>query len=514
VARTIRHLFVRIDPRSADTLQAQVYAGICQAIRQGVIATGTRVPSSRALAADLGVSRTTTVLAYDQLVAEGYVTTRGGSGTFVADDLPDEGARVPVPTPGSERRHPPISARGRAIAAIPPTVLRIAGPPRPFRIGTPALDRFPLQVWTQLTRRQLRSPTFGQLDYGHRAGLPALREAIADHVSRARGTSCVADQVVVVAGAQHGLDLISRLLLDPGDVAWMEDPGYPGARAALVAAGARIRPIPVDAQGLDADVGMRRARDARLIYVTPSHQFPLGVSMSLPRRLSLLAWARATGAWIVEDDYDSEFRFGTRPTPCLHGLDGDGRVIYVGSFSKTLFPALRLGFLIVPSVLHDAVLAARRASDIHPAALSQAVVADLMTSGAFERHLRRMRGEYRARLEALGDGLARHCHGALTLRPVRTGLHAVADLVGAADDDVFREAMARGLETMPVSGYYSVDRGAQAVNALVLGFAAVPPDVLFSGTERLAAAIDAVRNARGAVATAAPHARRRRPSRR
>ena len=277
----------------------------------------------------------------------------------------------------------------------------------------------------------MKSVTLAQLDYGDAAGLLPLREAIADHVSRARGTSCVADQVIVVTGAQHGLELVCRLLLDPGDVAWMEEPGYPGARGALVAAGARIRPIPVDAQGLNVEVGERRARDARLAYVTPSHQFPLGVPMSLPRRLALLAWARAARAWIIEDDYDSEFRFGTRPIPCLHGLDVDGRVIYVGSFSKTLFPALRLGFLIVPPDLRDAVLAARRAADIHRATMDQAVLADFMTGGHFERHLRRMRTEYRARRDALADAAARHCRGALQLRPVATGLHAVADLEDA-----------------------------------------------------------------------------------
>ena len=376
----------------------------------------------------------------------------------------------------------------------PRTALKIAGPPRPFRIGTPALDRFPIQVWTRLASRRLRSVTLAQLDYGDPAGLVELREAIADHVRRARGTSCIADQVVVVAGAQHGLELICRLLLDPGDVAWIEEPGYPGARGALVAAGARIRPIPVDAQGLDVEIGERRARDARLAYVTPSHQFPLGVPMSLPRRLALLAWARAARAWVIEDDYDSEFRFGTRPIPCLHGLDVDGRVIYVGSFSKTLFPALRLGFLIVPTDLRDVVLAARRAADIHAATMDQAVLADFMTGGHFERHLRRMRTEYRARLDALTDAAARHCRGALQLRPVVTGLHALADLEAVDDELVFHEAMARGVELMPLSGYCCGAR-TPATNGLVLGFAAVRPEMFDAAFERLAAAIEAARRA-------------------
>ncbi len=300
--------------------------------------------------------------------------------------------------------------------------------------------------------------------------------------------------MVVVAGAQHGLELVCRLLLDPGDVAWMEEPGYPGARGAMVAAGARIRPIPVDAQGLNVEIGERRARDARLAYVTPSHQFPLGVPMSLPRRLALLAWARAVRAWVIEDDYDSEFRFGTRPIPCLHGLDVDDRVIYVGSFSKTLFPALRLGFLIVPPDLRDVILGARRAADIHQPTMGQAVLADFMAGGHFERHLRRMRTEYRGRRDALADAAARHCRGALQLRPVATGLHAVADLEAADDDLVFHEAMARGVEVMPLSAY-SFDPRAPAVNGLVLGFAAVRPDLFDAGFERLAAAIEAARRA-------------------
>jgi GntR family transcriptional regulator/MocR family aminotransferase len=487
-------LFVRIDPRAREPLQTQIYASIRRAILDGVVQPGARLPSSRALAADLGISRTTTVLALDQLAAEGYLTAKSGSGTFVTRELPDDRPRPSVAARGVARQHPPISRRGTALAATPPSAVKIGGPPRPFRIGTPALDRFPIHVWTRLASRRLRSVTLAQLDYGDPAGLLQLREAIADQVSRSRGTSCVADQVVVVAGAQHGLALVCRLLLDPGDVAWMEEPGYPGARGALVAAGARIKPIPVDAQGLNVEIGERRAGDARLAYVTPSHQFPLGVPMSLPRRLALLAWARAARAWVIEDDYDSEFRFGTRPIPCLHGLDVDGRVIYVGSFSKTLFPALRLGFLIVPSDLRDAVLAARRAADIHRATQDQAVLADFMTGGHFERHLRRMRTEYRGRRDALARAAARHCRGALQLRPVTTGLHAIADLEDADDRLVFDEAMARGVEVMPLSAY-CFDPRTPAANGLVLGFAAVRPDLFDAGFERLAAAIEAARRA-------------------
>jgi hypothetical protein len=237
---------------------------------------------------------------------------------------------------------------------------------------------------------------------------------------------------VVTAGAQHALDLICRLLLDPGDVAWLEEPGSPGARAALAAAGADIHPVPVDEQGVVVPAGVAAAARPRLAYVTPSHHFPLGVQMTLSRRLSLLTLARELDTWIVEDDYDGEFRYGAQPVPCLHGIDADGRVIYVGSFSKTLFPALRIGYLIVPADLVDAVRAARRATDIHVPTLDQAVVAEFIEAGDYERHLRRMRQEYRGRRDALLAAAQRHCGGGLSVRPVATGVHAVADLCDGA----------------------------------------------------------------------------------
>jgi GntR family transcriptional regulator/MocR family aminotransferase len=485
------NLLIRVDPKAPGGLQQQIYAGVRRAILDGVLQPGTRVPSSRALAADLRVSRTTSLLALEQLMAEGYLTARPGSGTFVAEELPDDlpGARGSRPT--CSPRHPPLSKRGTALAAARPPSERLPGPPRPFRIGIPAVDLFPVRLWSQLWTRRLRSATPSQLDYGEAAGFPALRQALADHVQAARGTECDPDQVFVVSGAQRAMDLLCHLLLDPGDEAWMEEPGYPGARSALVAAGARIHPVPIDADGLDVDAGARRGPRARLVYVTPSHQFPLGVPMSLPRRLALLKWASAAGAWVIEDDYDSEFRYGARPIPCLHGLDGDGRVVYVGSFSKTLFPSLRLGFMIVPHDLHDQLLAVRRAGEVHPPRLDQAVLADFMLGGHYERHLRRVRAAYRERLEALEHAAERRCAGALRLRPVKTGLHGVADLVDADARRVHEAAARRGVEVMPLSAYYY--GRAQPQNALVLGFGGVRADSLDEGMQRLAAAIDDAR---------------------
>jgi GntR family transcriptional regulator/MocR family aminotransferase len=371
------------------------------------------------------------------------------------------------------------------LADAPSAAVRIPGPPRPFRMGTPAVDLFPTRLWASLAHRRLRALGPTHLDYG---AVPALREAIAGHVAVTRDTRSTPDQILVVAGAQIGLDLLARVLLDPGDIAWLEEPGYSGARGALAAAGARIVPVPVDAEGLDVDAGLKRARGARLAYVTPSHQFPLGVAMSLRRRLALLDWAAHARSWIIEDDYDSEFRYHHRPVPCLHGLDVDGRVIYLGSFSKTLFPSLRLGFLAVPPDIREKLVMARRATDLHPPGLEQGVLADFIGEGHFERHLRRMRGAYRERLDALRESAERYCGGLLRLRPVLTGLHAVGDLAGLSDEAVSVAAAARGLEVTPLSSYYR--DVAEPPNGLVLGFGSVPPDGVGRGMRELAVVLD------------------------
>jgi GntR family transcriptional regulator/MocR family aminotransferase len=486
---------VRIDPDRPDTLQRQIYADVRRSILGGTLAPGTRLPSSRALAEDLGVSRTTTLLAFDQLLAEGYLTARRGAGTFVAADLPDDFPPAGVARLSRAPRRRPPSRRGLLLASATPTVHRLPSQEAvPFRLGIPALDAFPIGLWSRIAHRRIRAASVADLDYGDAAGLPALREAIAEHVRRARGTVCTADHVVVVPGAQRGLDLVFRFLLDPGDEAWMEEPGYPGARNALLSAGARMVPVPVDGDGLDVGAGAARAPSARLAYVTPSHQFPLGVPLSMQRRLGLLKWAAGAGAWVVEDDYDSEFRHAMRPLPCLHGLDPDGRVVYVGSFAKALFPSLRLAFLLVPSDIRDRLVVARRASDLQPPGLAQAVLADFIGEGHFERHLRRMRSVYRERLEALTEAAGRHCAGGLRVHDVRAGLHVVADVLDADAGAVCQEAAARGVEVMPLSAY-RLGRG-RLPNAIVLGFGAVPPRALRAGMERLARALEAARRAR------------------
>ena len=471
--------------RGSHSLQEQIYRSIRQSIVDGLVGPEQRLPSTRDLAVDLGVSRTTTLLALEQLRAEGYIVARPGSGTYIAPQLPDRRPAPMVPA-GCAVARPPFSKRGYALSrSVAPDRRQPSAPPCAFRLGTPALDLFPLPLWSRIVRECLRAQKPARLDYSKPAGLPLLREAIAQQM-QSRGTRCVAEQVQIVTGAQRGLDLIARMLLDPGDAAWMEDPGYTGARGALLAAGARILPAPVDGEGMT--IGDQTA-EARVAYVTPSCQFPLGVALSIRRRHALLDWARRSQSWIIEDDYDCDLRHERPALPCLHALDPDGRVIYVGTFSKTLFPALRLGFLIVPRDLQPGFLMARLATDLHAPVLEQRVLAAFMERGHYERHLRRMQAAYGERLEALQRAIERS--GApLRLRPVQAGMHAIADLEGVSAESVHDEAAARGIECMPLSAYYSDRCGP---NALLLGFGAVSPAALRVGVTRLARVIDGLR---------------------
>jgi GntR family transcriptional regulator/MocR family aminotransferase len=484
---TTARLPIFIEGRGGLTLQEQIYRSIRQSIIDGLVGADRRLPSTRVLAADLGVSRTTALLALEQLRAEGYVVARRGSGTFIAPQLPEQ-RTLDVPPVANPVARPPFSQRGHLLSQMSsPDRRNLTGPARAFRLGTPALDLFPQRLWSQLTRECLRASKPAHLDYSLLAGLRHLREAIAEQV-HSRGTRCDADQVQVVMGAQRGLDLIARMLLDPGDAMWMEDPGYTGARGAMVAAGARVLPVPVDGDGMVVDAS--RTDDARLAYVTPSCQFPLGVAMSLDRRLALLDWARKTQSWIVEDDYDCDIRHDRQPLPCLHALDPDGRVIYVGTFSKTLFPALRLGFLIMPRDLAPGFVAARFATDLHPPVLEQRVLAAFIQRGHYERHLRRMQAAYGERLEALRRAIERS--GApLSLQPVKAGMHAVVDVIGVSAERVHAEAASRGIESMPLSSYYA--GSGRRANALLLGFGAVPPAELRAAVTRLARVIDEVK---------------------
>lgn len=482
---------VALDRGSGVPLHRQLYEGLREAVLAGRLRSGMRLPSTRALASELGVSRNTVMGAFLQLLAEGYLEGRVGSGTYVADSLPDDLLRAqarkglePGPAGRAGRR---LSGRGETLAATRASTAGDRGVPQAFRPGVPALEEFPTRVWGRLAARMWRSPPRGLLGYGDPAGYGPLREEIAAYLGAARAVECGWEQVIVVSGSQQALDLAARVLLDPGDAAWVEDPGYAGARGALIAAGARIVPVPVDEEGLRVSDGVRRAADARLAYVSPSHQYPLGATMSVSRRLELLAWASRTGAWVLEDDYDSEYRYTGRPLEALQGLDAEGRVIYLGTFSKVLSPALRLGYLVVPPDLVDPFSAARELTDRHSPLVEQAVLARFIAEGHFARHLRRMRTLYAGRQDVLVEAAAEDLRGLLDVRPAEAGMHLVGWLPDRTDDrEAMRRAAARGVEATALS-MYGIEPPARG--GLLLGYAAVGEAGIRAGVRRLAAAL-------------------------
>jgi GntR family transcriptional regulator/MocR family aminotransferase len=476
--------------RRKGPLQAQLYQRLREDILAGRLAPGTRLPASRTIAADLGVARNTVVAALDRLAHEGYVTARTGSGTRVAALPPEALSTVRAPAePPAEGGRPPRLARrtARWLAARRP----LADPARSaFQPGFPAVDEFPHDVWARLLQRHARRPGKGTLGYAHAVGLPALRAAIVRYLTTARGVSCRPEQVFVVAGAQAGLDLTCRLVLDPGDSAWIEEPGYLGARGALVGAGAALVPVPVDAEGVRVDVGAAKAPRARLAYTTPSHQFPLGMTLSLSRRLALLEWAARAGAWIVEDDYDSEYRYGGRPIAAMQGLDAGGRVIYLGTFSKTMLPALRVGYVIVPEALVEPVTIAIRHTGHSVPVVVQAALADFLDEGHFATHVRRMRGLYARRQAALVAAVARLGGTRLVAEATDAGLQLAARLLDGTDDRALSTALdAAGVVAPPLAAYHL---GTPRVRGLLMGYAAVPEREIAAAVLTLGRVLDGV----------------------
>jgi GntR family transcriptional regulator/MocR family aminotransferase len=479
---------LQIDSRTRAPLHQQLYHALRAAILSGRLPAGMRLPSTRALASDLAVSRNTVLNAFEQLLAEGYVEGKIGSGTYVNPALPDDMLQVGRAAPASKatERSRGLSRRGMLLAQTPVTNAGDPGRTRPFRPGLPAFDVFPFEIWARLAARRWRHPPAELLGYGSPAGYWPLREAIADYLAAARGVRCAAEQVLVVAGSQQGLDLAARVLLDAGDKVWFEDPGYIGARGALLSAGAELVPAPVDAEGLDVASAVARCASARMVYVTPSHQYPLGVTMSLPRRLALLEWAGRAGAWVLEDDYDSEYRYAGRPLPALTGLDTGQRTIYLGTLSKTLFPSLRLGYLVVPPGLVDAFVAAKALVDRHTPLIEQAVLADFIAEGHFARHVRRTRVLYAERQEAL-VAATRELAGLLDVRPAEAGMHLVGWLPRGADDRaVAQRAAAHGVDAPALSAYALLR---QQRGGLLLGYAAFDVGQIREGVRRLAAAL-------------------------
>ena len=464
-----------LDRSPGKQIHLALYEALRDAILSGRLAPGERLPSTRDLARQLGVARGTVVLAFGHLTAEGYAHGAHGAGTSVATTLPEAWfalERTP-PTRAAAPRAVALSKRGTVLARSPFTNLPLTSAPLPFRPHTPAVEPFPVRRWMQLVARRARKSGVAQLREVDARGYLPLRENLAHHLRAARGVRCEVDQIVIVPGIHLALDLLARLLLDPGDKVWFEDPGYFGARVLLAAAGAQLVPVPVDAHGLDVDRARALAPDARLAYVTPAHQSPLGSMLSLERRLALLEWAARERAWIFEDDYDGEFRYVGRPLPALQGLDERGVVLHAGTFSKSLFPGMRLGYVVLPPGLVAPFSAALTSTQRSPPLLPQAVLADFIGEGDFARHLRRMRAIYAERRACLLEGVARELGGAVDLVGGESGFEVLAMLAHGIDDrEVCRRAGKMRLEPMPLSKYAvrPLDRG-----GLLLGFAAVSP---------------------------------------
>jgi len=480
---------IAVDRTAAKPLYRQIYDACRAAILARNLTSGQQIPSTRALATELGISRIPVLDAYAQLLAEGYFESRAGAGTFVSSSLP-----TPIaPRPGEKpRRSEPAVDRpaSRRSGALPRREeepwLYGSGP---FTIGQLALDHFPSRTWAALLTKHARKATPPSMNYGDPTGLHDLREAIAAYVRTARAVQCDARQVMVVSGSQQALLVCANVLLDHGDRAWIEEPGYTLMRSALLLAGVDPCPVPVDSEGLDVAAGIRRCRKARAAWVTPSHQFPLGVTMSASRRLQLLDWARAAGAWIIEDDYDSEYRYDSMPIASLQGLDGHARVIYVGTFSKTLFPSLRLGYLVIPPDLVSRFAAARRATDLCPPYLHQAALAEFIRDGHFARHIRRTRLVYSKRRRALVEALGNE-FGSPEIIGAEAGLHLTLLLRrGLNDRRISARAAQLGLWLWPLSATYL---GEAARQGLILGF----------GNTRTAEIAGAVRKLRAAIESA------------
>ncbi|WP_407518762.1 PLP-dependent aminotransferase family protein [Methylobacterium oryzisoli] len=472
---------------------ASVGARICAALKaqiaQGVYGPGARLPSTRALAAELGVSRTTVTAAYEQLIAEGYLETRQGARARVAPGLAVRAAEPDGPPP--LRSAPRLSAFGRRLIAA--SVPFWPAPDRPvadFRYGDLAGADFPALAWRRaLDGALVRRPA--RLAYADPRGLPELRSALQGYLWRARGLRCAPEQIVVVNGSQQALDLCARLLLDPGDGVVIEDPCYGAARQAFAAAGARLLPVAVDQDGLRT-AALAGLGPARLAYVTPSHQFPLGGVMAVSRRQDLLAWAQATGAMIVEDDYDGEYRYDTRPIEALQSLDRAGVVVYVGTVSKTLSPQLRLGYMVVPPALADILAAAKRVADRHTPGPEQAALARILADGAYERHVRRARRRNGERRTALLAALAETLGDRVSVAGAAAGLHVVAwfpRLPAAREAELVAAAHAAGIGVYPVSPLYDPAAGGPSQAGLVLGYASADPATIRAGIARLAAVV-------------------------
>ncbi|HEX6957396.1 MAG TPA: PLP-dependent aminotransferase family protein [Ferrovibrio sp.] len=460
-------------------MQQQLHQAVQRAVLSRELLPGERLPSSRALASDLGVSRNTVVAAIERLVLEGYLEVRRGAGVFVATDIvPDVVRPEAAPSPG-------LSDRAGGFAGLHAEG-EFGVTARASSLGLPALDEFPIELWRKLAQQALRRRPKLVLGPGDPQGLPELRAALARYLSDTRGVVCTAQTIVIVSGAQQALDLIGRLLLDPGDTVAVEDPGYLGVRQALAGTGARLAPVAVDDQGFDPAALLGLKIVPKLAVLTPSHQFPLGMTLPLARRLALLKIARDSGIWIVEDDYDCEYRYSGPPLQALQGLDGGSRVLYVGTFSKVLYPGFRLGYVVLPPDLVEGFVRIKAVADGYAPNWPQAILTAFLAEGHMAQHVRRMRTLYRQRRTALLAALDHHAAGLLRPRRSEAGLHLVAEFADGRDDLAAAKAAAgAGLGIAPLSKYAMTRR----LSGLLLGFAATPAPEMDAAAQRLVAAL-------------------------
>lgn len=475
---------IAVDRKAERPLHRQIYDAFRGAILRGDLRSGQQVPSTRLLAQELGVSRIPVVGAYEELLSEGYFESRSGSGTFVSSSLPEK--LVFADDAGSQSLEQraklrPISERSAALPIfdISPWVKGKGA----FTISQHGYDQFPIQIWSRLIAREARNLRATSLQYGLTGGRLDLREELATYLRSARGVRCEPEQILIVNGSQQALQIAALALLDPGDRVWMEDPGYWLAQRVFSINGGKIVPVPVDRDGIDVAAGVRLSRRARMAFVTPSHQFPLGWTMSLRRRLELLEWAQSAGAWIIEDDYDSEYRYQSRPIASLQGLDPDARVIYVGTFSKVLFPSMRVGYMVVPADLLDRFLTVRQTIDVTQSDLTQAVLAQFIHEGHFARHLRRMRAEYGERRAVLAASLEKVFGDEFEILGDASGMHLTVTCPdGVNDMEVAHRAVASNLWLWPLSQYYL---GEPARHGFLLGFGGVTKDDIPRGVRQL-----------------------------
>jgi GntR family transcriptional regulator/MocR family aminotransferase len=482
--KTISSFELTLDHRPPhQTLTSWLYGQLRLAIIEGRLTPGSRVPASRDFAEQYGLSRGTVVSVFERLQSEGYVSCHVGSGTRVNQIAPLDPVRTTNSTPPAYVRR----AISDYVRPKPWADLSARQGVRPFCMRDPALTEFPAELWGRMAARRAR--TFRSLleteDDGR--GYRPLREAIAHYLGSSRGVRCSAGQVIVVSGVQQALDLLTRLLLKHRDPVWMEDPGYFGATIAFGIGGAQMIPVPIDAHGLSVSSGLKMCRHAKGAYVTPAHQFPLGVTMSLERRMDLLKWASRTGAFVIEDDYDSEYRFEGQPVPALQSLDQNSNVILIGSFNKLMFHSLRIGYVVLPPSFVDLFLAFRYRSDFHNLSMDQAVLCDFIADGQLGRHLRRMRDLYAGRLAALIDGQKRYLKGLLEISNVRAGLCTAGFLKnGMTSRQAEKAAAAHDVEVVAMDRYTLKSPDPKGV---LLGFAAFNEATIRAGLIKLAAAL-------------------------